>query len=255
MAEAHVVERVDAAHPLVAGLDVDRVVALRRRDADVRVEVRAVDVGVEAVERVDDRPEPLEVHVDDVVDVQAGERLDRLRGEVRPAERERVVDLRRPVAGDQHLQVARQRQHRRRLLVGVEPDEHQRVRARLVAVLLVDPAAVGADEQDRLRVAGLGRRVDRLDVRSGRGLARLRLDLRVEPVVELEQRRGRARARGQQDDQERREERLEQHPAVRARSRAHASPPSTARRSGVSAGTSPASRAGRPSMKSLSARR
>ena len=46
--------------------------------ADVVVEVAAVDVDVDAVDRVDGLGEADEVDVDDVVDLQAGELLDRL---------------------------------------------------------------------------------------------------------------------------------------------------------------------------------
>ena len=74
VAVADVLERVVAAEALVAGLDVDlRVLVERRRGERVVVEVVAVDVEVDAVDRVDGVGEPVEVDVDDVVDVEVGE--------------------------------------------------------------------------------------------------------------------------------------------------------------------------------------
>ena len=55
------------------------------RHADVRVVVAAVDVDVDAVDRVDRADEAEEVDVDDVVDRQAGQFLDHLQGQFRPA--------------------------------------------------------------------------------------------------------------------------------------------------------------------------
>ena len=73
MAEAHVLERLVAAQPLVAGLDVDLRDALLRGDV-----VAAVDVDVDAADRVDGVGEAGEVDVDDVVDLEPGEPLDDL---------------------------------------------------------------------------------------------------------------------------------------------------------------------------------
>ena len=56
--------------------------------------------------------------------------LHRLQRERRPAELVGRVDLVHAVARDLDLEVARQRHDRRGLLVRVEPDEHDRVRAR-----------------------------------------------------------------------------------------------------------------------------
>ena len=94
----------------------------------------------------------MEVDVDVVVDREAGQLLDRLDRQLRAAERVGGVDLVVAVTGDLDLQVARQREQRDSL-AGVEPHDHDRVRARLEAELLVAVPAVGADEQDRLRLA------------------------------------------------------------------------------------------------------
>ena len=72
VAEAHVLERLAAAQPLVAGGHVDV------GELGAVVEVAPVDVGVDAAQRVDPGVEAAEVDVDDVVDAQAGEPLDRL---------------------------------------------------------------------------------------------------------------------------------------------------------------------------------
>ena len=90
VAEAHVVERVLAAQPLVAGLHVDLRVVLADRQAEVRVVVAAVDVDVDAVHDVDRLAEAREVDRDRVIDAEAALRraeqiLDRARGQVQPA--------------------------------------------------------------------------------------------------------------------------------------------------------------------------
>ena len=80
MAEAHVLERVVPAHPLVAGLDVDL-----RGPGFGRDVVAAVDVDVDAADRVHRVGEAGEVDVDDVVDLEPGELLDHLEGLLRTA--------------------------------------------------------------------------------------------------------------------------------------------------------------------------
>ena len=129
VAVADVLERVVAAHPLVAGRDVDLGVLVDRRQPDVRVVVVVVDVDVDAADRVDRVGEAREVDVDDVVDVvEAGELLDDLQGQLRPAVAVGGVELVDPVAGDVHLQVARDRQDRD--LVGGDAQQDRRVRPR-----------------------------------------------------------------------------------------------------------------------------
>ena len=153
VAVADVLERVVAAHPLVAGRDVDLRVLLGGAQPDVRVVVVVVDVHVHAADRVDGVGEAREVDVDDVVDVvDAGELLDDLQGQLRPAVGVGGVELVDPVAGDVHLQVARDRQHRD--LVGGDAEQDRRVRAR--PDLLALRALVGAEDEDRLRLARVG---------------------------------------------------------------------------------------------------
>ena len=71
VAVAHVVERRLAAQLLVAGLDVD-VAYCGGGQPGILVVVAAVDVDVDAADRVDDAAEALEVDVDDVVDRDPG---------------------------------------------------------------------------------------------------------------------------------------------------------------------------------------
>ena len=152
VAVAHVVERVAAAQPLVAGLDVDRGVG------DVGVEVAAVDVRVHAAHLVDRGLEALEVDVDHVVDADPRE-IGLHRPHRQPGSAVRVggVDLRRAVAGDQDLEVAGDGEQRRGVLGGVQVDEHHRVRVPLDPPQPVGLAHVGAEDEDRLRGARLGR--------------------------------------------------------------------------------------------------
>src|SRR5215208_1026958 len=101
-------EGVEAAERLVSGLEVDlRVVVGRGPVHGVLVEVAMVDVDVDAADRVDRPGEAREVHVDQVVYMQAGELLDRLQGQLRAAIRVRVVELADPESGDADLQVTR----------------------------------------------------------------------------------------------------------------------------------------------------
>ena len=67
MAVAHVLERLESAQALIARLDVDLGDPLLGRD-----EVAAIDIDVDAADRVDRISEPREVDVDDVVDLDAG---------------------------------------------------------------------------------------------------------------------------------------------------------------------------------------
>ena len=144
VAIADVLERVVAAHPLVAGRDVDLRVLLGGRQAEVRVVVVVVDVDVDAVDRVDGVGEAVEVDVDDVVDVvQAGELLDDLQRQLRAPVAVGGVELVDPVAGDVDLQVARDRQDRD--LVGGDPQQDRRVRA-------ARTASVGRSSEPRIRI-------------------------------------------------------------------------------------------------------
>ena len=259
VAVADVGQRVGAAELLVARVDVDHRVAA---GAALVVEVVAVDVGVDAADVVDRAPEAAEVDRDHVVDrerlavdlEQVLDRADRAAlagGLVRGVDLDLVADAR-----DVDEQVARDRHHRDDLLVRVEPDEDHRVRARLVAGLAVAVADVGAEDHQRLRLAGVGA-VDLgdLDRRPPLGAQD------VEHVVDLQQHGRGDRARGREADQHAGEQRAQHEPAADARRRglvvvrhdrvrrvAHASPPSTT--------LSPSGRPsadGRPSTKSRSA--
>ena len=115
VAVAHVLQRFFAAEQLVAGLDVDFRVLLGGRHAGVGVVVAAVDVDVDAADRVDGADEAEEVDVDDVVDRQPGQLLDHLQGQLRPAVGVGGVELFGPEAGDFDLEVARDRHHRDRV--------------------------------------------------------------------------------------------------------------------------------------------
>jgi hypothetical protein len=180
VAVADVVERVLALELLVARVHVDRRVVLAAR---VVVEVVAVDVDVDPADVVDDLAEAAEVDLDDVVDLERlagpGEQLlDGLDGQPRPTQLVGRVDAVAPVAGDGDLEVTRDRHHRGRLLVRVEPDEDDRVRAGLDPQLLVAEALVGAEDHHRLRLAGLSA-VDLGDVDRRAALLLDRVDQRV----------------------------------------------------------------------------
>ena len=174
VAVADVVERVLALDLLVARLHVDRRVGLARGGGRVVVVVAAVDVDVDPADVVDRALEAAEVDVDDVVDREVLARgvleqaLDRVERLARPADLVGGVDLARPRARDLDLQVARDRHHRDPLGVGVDAHEQDRVRARLDLELAVAVALVGAEDQERARVTGLGAR-DLRDVDRGAG--------------------------------------------------------------------------------------
>ena len=93
VAVAHVLQRLFAAEQLIAGLDVDFRILFGRREAVVRVVVAAVDVDVDAADRVDRADEAEVVDVDDVVDRQPGQFLDHLQGQLRAAVGEGGVEL------------------------------------------------------------------------------------------------------------------------------------------------------------------
>ena len=210
MAEAHEVQRLRAAELLVAGLEVDRRVV--RAGAGVVVEVAPVDVDVDALEPVDRAAEAAEVHVDDVVDVDVQQVADRADRELRAAEVVGLVDLALPVAGDLDLEVARDRHDRHRVLVGVQADDDDRVRAR-PDLADVGEAAVGAEQEDRLRLAGGHVLEELLDVRDpGRSLLE-----GVDVVVDLEQQTGRHRRGGEHHDEQGAEHELLDHAEVKPR--------------------------------------
>ena len=129
VAVAHVLQRLFPAEQLVAGLDVDFRILFGGRQAGVGVVVAAVDVDVDAVDRVDRADEAEEVDVDDVVDRQAGQFLDHPQGQFRAAVGVGGVELVGAEAGDFDLEVARDRHQRDRVAVGVEAQQHRRVRA------------------------------------------------------------------------------------------------------------------------------
>src|SRR5204862_868158 len=117
-------------------------------DVDLRVgvrvvEVAAVDVHVDAAERVHGLREAVEVDVDDVVDLQSRVELaDRAHGQARAAERVGGVELVGAVAGDVDLQVARQRQQGGGALRRVEAHQDHRVRERLADQAAAEVARV-----------------------------------------------------------------------------------------------------------------
>src|SRR5206468_11897314 len=75
VAVPHILERLLAAQLLVAGLNVDDSVVLAVPEPRVVVEVAAIDVYVNAPERIHTLPEPVEADVDVVVHREPGELL------------------------------------------------------------------------------------------------------------------------------------------------------------------------------------
>ncbi len=207
MAIADVVERLLAVEHLVPGMEVDRCRPGVRSDV-----VAAVDLDIHAVQLVHEQLEPVEVDGDDVVDRQAGQVADgverafraaRRPGRVDPVGRARHVGA---VAVDRDDEVARERQHRERVVRRVGADEHDGVRARARdAEALGAGARVIADDQRR---RGLGRRRDRVEV-----LLRLHDALRVgaDRVQRLVAVEVQAAAETRDDDEDR-DERPAEHP-------------------------------------------
>ena len=214
VAEAHVVQGLRAAQLLVAGGDVDLRVLRADRQARVGVVVALVDVDVDAAQAVDGALEAPEVHVDDVVDrdvQQVADGLDRQRG---TAVGVGGVDLRRVDAParhlDRHLEVARDVHHRGGLLRRVQPHEHHRVRARRVVLLDVDEAPVGAQDEDRLRLAG-GHVVEGA-LEAGDDVAGALVADDADEVLDLEQARGGDRPGREQRDEHARDGEALVHP-------------------------------------------
>jgi hypothetical protein len=132
VAEADEVECLLTAQELVAGLQVDiRVVVVG--GPSVLVVVTAVDVHPDTAELVDDFLEAVEVDGDQIVDRQPGEVTHRQQRSLDVAASIGRVDpvdaARRGTAVDWHLEVAREREHRDRLVDRICTHEHHRVRA------------------------------------------------------------------------------------------------------------------------------
>src|SRR5437899_2289545 len=105
------------------------------------------------------------------------------------------------LSGDRPLEVSWQR-HERHPLAGVDPDQPDRVRARLDPELLVSMSTVGTGDEDRLRVAtGPGG-----ELVTGVHACELR-----DRAVEEEQRARGRRGRRDDHDRERRDQRSLQH--------------------------------------------
>ena len=154
LANARVDECAASAHRLLAGGEAPPVPSLTlllgcERTVEAVREDRLGHVDRDAAERVDQLLEVPEVDDHQVVDLEPGEALDRLHGEVRAAELERGVDLREAVAGHVDAQVARDRQERGAASSRVGADEHDRVRA--LSALSSRPGAVVGPEEQRGR--------------------------------------------------------------------------------------------------------
>ena len=159
MAIAHVGEGVFVAELLIAGLEVDFGVVFGADAVDVVVAV--VDVDVDAAERVDHFDEALEGRVDDAVELDAEQVLDRFGREAcaavgaleRAADRVGAVDLFGVVdlarrGDDLGEEVARDREHRGLPLVGVQAHQQHRVAVGRIGAIegaLGLGALVGAD--------------------------------------------------------------------------------------------------------------
>ena len=87
------------------------------------------DVEGDAAEGICQLLETFPVHDRKVVDPQVREVLDRLHGQRRTRERERRIDLVRPVARDDDPGVSRDRDDRSALTVAVDVQHHQRIGA------------------------------------------------------------------------------------------------------------------------------
>ena len=148
-------ERALAVHVLGALLEAPALPALAASGLVRAVEPVREDalrhVDLDPADRVDQLAKAVEVDDDDVVDRQAREGLDGGERERRATDLVRRVDLRRAVAGDLDLEVARDREVRDPVRLGLEMDEHERVRAVGVAPT-GRTAAVGADEEHRRRL-------------------------------------------------------------------------------------------------------
>ena len=109
---------------------------------------RLRDVHVDSAERVDQILEIREVDDDDVIHVEARERMDRPDRQRRAAVLEGGVDLLGPEAWDRHLDVARNRQVVQPVMRRVGAQQQNRVGV-TVAGASADLRVVGAEHQDR----------------------------------------------------------------------------------------------------------
>ncbi len=190
--------------------------------------VVVVDVDVDAVDRVDGVGEAVEVDVDDVVDVvQAGELLDDRQRQLRAPVGVGGVEPVDPVAGDVHLQVARDRHHRD--LVGRHPEQDRGVGA----AELIRGALVRAEDQDRLRVARIGHLELAVNRRQPAKPPR--------DALQVDEQADRRRGRHRDDDQQR-----PGHEAGPQAPLAAAPPPGRARRAAASRRRAEASRRAAP---------
>jgi hypothetical protein len=87
---------------------IDVVSASRHAQAAIRIVNRVRQADVDSAKCVNDLDEAEEVHLDEVVDGQAGRPLYRPHHKPRPAEAERRVNLVHPVAGYSHPGISRQ---------------------------------------------------------------------------------------------------------------------------------------------------
>ena len=156
LTDARVDQRALAAHRLPALAETPALPFLAARLGRVRAveavgEDRLRHVDLDPAERVDHLPEVVEVDEDDVVRLQAGQRLNGLHRQRRPTELEGGVDLVRPLPGDVHAEVARDRQIRHPVPLRVGADEQDRVGAAEVLARR-GLVAVGAEQHDQRRI-------------------------------------------------------------------------------------------------------
>ncbi len=120
--KADEVQRVYAVKELIAGLYVDLL------PGAIVVEVTSVHVDVDPPEGIDDVFERTEPDLQVVVDVHTGESLHRPDGKGSTPIAKSRVELAGTVSGDADPQIARQREDGEVILVGIDMDEHDRVR-------------------------------------------------------------------------------------------------------------------------------
>ena len=154
---AHEVERRRPVELLVARVQVDLRVPLQPVEARVVVEVALVDVDIDPAELIHDLLEAPEVDGDQVVDLDSRQRLHRLEAAALATRAEGLVDARAvgrlAPAVDLDVEIAREGQHRDRLSLRIEPDQHDRVRAGLHTFPFA-VALVIADHHGHGRLAG-----------------------------------------------------------------------------------------------------
>ena len=182
-------QRIGPAQELVPGLHVDHGVAVADRRGVVRglgVQVVLVDGHIDAVEVVHEVAESTEVDHGHVVDLEPCEVLDGLERELRRARalelravREGRVDAVVPEPGDRHPQVAREREQRHEMPLGVDPNEHEGVRPRRRGAVRV--AMIRADHEGDGRSVGLRQRLGEI-LRGDLDVVRIARDAGVVPV-------------------------------------------------------------------------